>query len=85
MCFIMIKQKHDKDCLQACLSELLEIKYEEIPEFYKLYPDMEKDYPEINDTFEKLYNEFLYEKGYSRILIDVPILNNKITIPCDRY
>ena len=32
-----VMQRHDKDCLQACLSSLLGIEYDEIPKFYENY------------------------------------------------
>lgn len=57
----MIMQKHDKDCLQASLSELLKIDYSEIPEFYKLYPNV--------DDFSNAIDEWLTERGYFRVLI----------------
>lgn len=59
----MIIQKHGKDCLQACLSELLEISYEEIPEFYMMYP---KDV----DLFSAELDGWLRSRGYFRILMD---------------
>lgn len=66
------KQKHDKDCLQTCLSNLLNIPYNEIPEFYKYYDD---------DNFTKEFDNWLSKKGLLRILIDVKIENGTVRMP----
>lgn len=61
----MIMQKGKKDCLQATLSNLLKIPYEEIPAFTELYESME--------DFNKEYDKWLFSRGYIRILFDYDI------------
>lgn len=68
----MIKQRTDSDCYQCCLSELINIPYEEIPEFSKLY-DGNRLYTEID--------KFLYLHGYIRIVCDVTFENGVLNIP----
>ena len=61
-----VYQKSVCDCLQCCLSTMLNIPYGEIPEFYKLYA---LD-PENNLVFRKAYDLWLKSKGYFRIAFD---------------
>jgi hypothetical protein len=66
------KQKHSKDCLQACLAELLSIDYSEVPEFYKIFPNMFESW--TDEEFHRFRNEFdkwLSSRGYIRVTIDV--------------
>jgi len=51
-------QRHDKDCLQCCLEMILDIPYDEIPEFY--------NFKCPNDEYQK----WLKQKGYMLICID---------------
>jgi len=59
----MIKQKNDKDCLQCCLSEILEINYEDIPEFYRAYM-------ESSDKGNKLFDSWLKRRGLQRFFME---------------
>ena len=68
-----IYQKHDKDCLQACLATILKIPYNEIPEFYKTYPGVETK----EGTFVQEYDTWLESKGYRRFQLDASLSDNK--------
>jgi|WetSurMetagenome_2_1015567.scaffolds.fasta_scaffold485647_2 hypothetical protein len=57
-------QKHDKDCLQATLANLLHMRYKDIPEFYKYYTD-------DNLVFEKKFNSWLSNLGYCWIIVNI--------------
>ena len=75
-------QKHDADCLQCCLSDLLDIPYEDIPEFYKLYADEARKATDwSDDLFEIKYNEFLESKGYIRIMFDAEFEDGALKSP----
>jgi hypothetical protein len=71
---LMIKQKNSKDCMQCCLSELLNIPYEEIPEFYKMYN-------KYSDNYLEPLDDWLSSLGYVRMLIDVSIDENVVQLP----
>lgn len=81
----MILQKHNHDCLQCCLSELLDIPYEEIPEFYKLYIDERKQFEEVKDwkedIFEIKYDEWLKSNGYTRFVFDAEFKDGALLTP----
>jgi hypothetical protein len=72
-----IYQKHEKDCLQATLANLLNLKYEDIPEFYEFYLKRNS-----NDDFLAEVDQYLEKIGYFRILFDVSVTEDrKIRIP----
>lgn len=64
-------QKHDTDCLQACLSYIFNIKYEDIPEFYK-YFDKEDD-----SEFSVIFDNWLASIGYIRVMVPAKCENGK--------
>lgn len=70
----MEMQRNDKDCLQCCLSTLLNINYEKIPKFYEMY-----DEDLVSYNYE--YNKWLDSLGYFRISIDSK-LGEDNTINC---
>ncbi len=63
----MVKQRNKKDCHICCLSEVLNIPYEEIPKFYEYYPE----YGNPENLFKEKYDEWLHSVGYIRIMADV--------------
>ena len=65
----MIKQKHDKDCLQCCLSEILDMPYEKIPNFYK-------EYVKSVDTANTMFDEWLRELGLLRFYATITDLQS---------
>lgn len=67
-------QRNDKDCLQVCLSELLNIPYEYIPKFYEYYGD-------DSGLFSKKFDEWLKSLRLIRILVNVTIVDNSIVMP----
>jgi len=74
----MNKQRHDRDCLQTCLSELLHINYSDIPEFHKISPDKNRPWSDEEiTTFKNTYDNFLNSHNYFRITIDTPFIPDK--------
>ena len=71
----MKRQKNNNDCLQCCLSELLNGDYDRIPKFYELY--------QFNRFYEEL-DTWLNLMGYLRITIDVIYKDNKVEVPFHR-
>jgi len=69
-------QEHEKDCLQACLTEILNIPYSEVPEFYKYMKD-----DGINNTYIQEYDKWLESLGYARIMFDIEWENGTIKYP----
>lgn len=57
----MVMMRTKKDCMQACLSELLGIDYDKIPKFYQIY--------EQTGKFD--YYEWLKDEGYFALRINV--------------
>lgn len=70
-----INQKHEKDCLQATLANLLGISYNTIPDFWKYYNG------EDNGEFTIILDDFLADMGCFRFLVDVTYEDNKIKLP----
>jgi hypothetical protein len=78
----MIKQRNDRDCLQCCLAELLNIDYDVIPKFYEAYPkDLNNCQPEESKKFTKLFDDWLNSLGFFRILFDVKYDDGNIKMP----
>lgn len=72
----MINQKHEKDCLQATLANLLLIPYENIPAFYESYEKRGE-----SDFFIEL-DDWLNSIGRYRILFDVGFRDDgKLSVP----
>lgn len=70
----LVKQRHSKDCFTAVLSSLLDIEYENIPKFYKLFPskdDMPSESDNATDEFRIQFDSWLKSHGYYRVLFDV--------------
>lgn len=59
----MVMMRTDNDCLQACLSELLEVPYEEIPAFWELCGLNGKQFWERVDAWLK-------SKGLFRVVLN---------------
>lgn len=55
-----LKQRTDDDCLKTCLSHGLDIPYEQVPDFYKIY---EKK----GESWIQEYDAWLLSKGYFRV------------------
>jgi hypothetical protein len=72
----MINQKHEKDCLQATLANLLFMDYESIPNFFENYETGGE-----SDFFFK-FDNWLNSIGRYRILFDASFREDgKISIP----
>ena len=82
----MQMQRTESDCLNCCLSELLNIPYEEIPPFWKVWKNgiMEKPTKEECDEYDKQLYSWLNEMGYILISINVKYDPDKdcIELPC---
>lgn len=77
----MVMQRYLDDCLNACLAELLNIPYEEIPPFYKVFDQIFKgaNNKEISQ-FTHDFDEWLFSKGYCRIVVDVKFDKEKCQV-----
>jgi len=72
-----MRQRNDRDCLICCLSKLLNVRYEDIPRFYEVYPANLNDIKiSEEEAFMKAVDEWLDSKGYYRIIFDVEVINN---------
>lgn len=70
-----IYQRHNDDCMQATLANLLCMPYESIPEFYKTFNN-------DGNRFVEALDKFLIGAGYFRITVDVKVRDDKtIAIP----
>ena len=74
-------QRHNRDCLQCCLSELLDVPYELVPEFYKLYSDSESESDIYCNRFTNAFDEWLNVMSLQRVVIDVQYINNAVKAP----
>jgi len=78
----MIKQKTDSDCLRCCLSELLNIEYDLIPDFFKLYFDESCEGDSFNDNeFEINYDKWLKSQNLIRIVFDAEFEDETLKMP----
>lgn len=71
-------QRNDKDCLNCCLSTLLDIEYDTLPKFWELYPN-ENDSDDL--LFRVEFDKWLASKGYFRIMCDCGFVPKKIKVP----
>ncbi len=69
-----VTQKHDLDCLQATLSNVTGIPYSNIPEFYK-------EYEKGSNHKRQVYDKWLTENGYVRVVFDAFVKDDTIYPP----